>query len=438
MDDTIQSPMPAPQRGGRSRAASPPPCRRRACCSRCSRRLTPASSRSRRRTARASLRPRRRAAPVPRRAAMLVLARLAASPARSSRAATSPSPRAYMDGRWDTPDLAALLTRARGQPTGAGARVLRRCVAARAVPREALAQRQHAGGRRSATSSPTTTSATISTRLWLDATMTYSSALFGGRSKRPLAAAQRAKYHRILDRARAAAGRAHSRDRLRLGRIRRNRGARRPPRDRPVAVRRADGVRARASRARRPRRPRRRSGCRIIATCAAPTTASRRSRCSRPSASATGPRTSAPSVTRSARAAAPASRPSPSPTRASSATGRNPTSSSSTSFPAACWPRRRDSPPSRGAAGPRARARAHLRPRLRGDAQRWLAAFDANAASDPCAGLRRALHPLLALLPRVLRRGLRDRDDRCRPVHVRRALTADVVRRVRGWRSRWR
>ncbi len=33
---------------------------------------------------------------------------------------------AYMDGRWDTPDLTALLTRARGQPAGAGARVLRR------------------------------------------------------------------------------------------------------------------------------------------------------------------------------------------------------------------------------------------------------------------------------------------------------------------------
>ena len=40
------------------------------------------------------------------------------------------------------------------------------------------------------------------------------------------------------------------------------------------------------------------------------------------------------------------------------------------------------------------------------------------------AGLRRAIHPLLAVLSRLLHRGLRERIDRCRAIHARRALTA--------------
>ena len=78
--------------------------------------------------------------------------------------------------------------------------------------------------------------------------MTYSSALFGG--DRGAAARRRAagQVRAHPRRARAAAGRAHPRDRLRLGRLRRSRRARRLPRDRAVAVRRADRVRARAHR----------------------------------------------------------------------------------------------------------------------------------------------------------------------------------------------
>ena len=227
--------------------------------------------------------------------------------------------------------------------------------------------------------------------------------------RRSLAAAQQAKYDAHARRARAAAGRAHPRDRLRLGRLRRDRGARRLPRHRHSRC--------------PTRRPRTRASaspragladrvdaarCRTTATCAAPTTASRRSRCSRRSASATGPRTSAPARRAARPAAAPASRRSPSPTTASSATARSPTSSSSTSFPAACSPRRRASSTRRSAAGLALARRARVRPRLRGDARSAGSRRSTrNAAGDPRAGLRRALHPLLALLPRLLRRRLR-------------------------------
>ena len=61
--------------------------------------------------------------------------------------------------------------------------------------------------------------------LWLDPTMTYSSALYDGDEGKPLEAAQTAKYERILTQLGARPGRQHPRDRLRLGRLRRDGGA---------------------------------------------------------------------------------------------------------------------------------------------------------------------------------------------------------------------
>ena len=215
----------------------------------------------------------------------------------------------------------------------------------------------------------------------------------------------------------AAAGRAHPRDRLRLGRLRRGRRARRLPRDRAVAVRRADRLRARAA----SRAPGSATACDFRLQdyrdeTRHATTASRRSRCSRRSARSGGRRTSA-----RVRDALRARRPRVHPDdhhrrrRASSATARSPTSSSSTSFPggmlaspsrfraeAACAP------------GSRSRNVRDFGPDYAETLRRWLAAFDARRRRHPRAGLRRALHPLLALLPRLLRRRLRQRLDRCR------------------------
>ena len=57
---------------------------------------------------------------------------------------------------------------------------------------------------------------------WLDPSMTYSSALFAS-GNQSLEEAQRAKYHRIADMAGVSRGRLRARDRLRLGRLRRDR-----------------------------------------------------------------------------------------------------------------------------------------------------------------------------------------------------------------------
>ena len=62
--------------------------------------------------------------------------------------------------------------------------------------------------------------------LWLDPSMTYSSAMFAGRRRRSRSKqAQRAKLAAILDRTGDGAGRFDPRDRLRLGIVRRGRGA---------------------------------------------------------------------------------------------------------------------------------------------------------------------------------------------------------------------
>ena len=84
--------------------------------------------------------------------------------------------------------------------------------------------------------------------LWLDDTMTYSSALFDGTPAQSLADAQRAKYRRLLERTadrRRECERA--RNRLRLGRLRRTRRTRgERARDRPSRCRRNNAAYAQA------------------------------------------------------------------------------------------------------------------------------------------------------------------------------------------------
>jgi len=104
---------------------------------------------------------------------------------------------AWMDGRWDTPDLPALLTvLARNQAA------LERAFYGHAWQR-ALFRLRHwlnANSRRQAKRNIVAhyDLGNDFYRLWLDPTMTYSSALFGGDFAQPLATAQQAKYARIL------------------------------------------------------------------------------------------------------------------------------------------------------------------------------------------------------------------------------------------------
>ena len=93
--------------------------------------------------------------------------------------------------------------------------------AARSTPADdrAPAPAQHARGRAVGTSRPTTTSATTSIGLFLDETMTYSSAVFDS-PEQSLADAQRNKYRRIAERAGLRRRRARPGDRMRLGRLR--------------------------------------------------------------------------------------------------------------------------------------------------------------------------------------------------------------------------
>jgi cyclopropane-fatty-acyl-phospholipid synthase len=105
---------------------------------------------------------------------------------------------AYMDGRWDTPDLVALLTvLARNQ------QALQRAFYGKAWQR-ALLRLRHWLNSNSKRQAKRNIVAHYDLgndfyRLWLDPTMTYSSALFAGDSSQPLADAQQAKYRRILD-----------------------------------------------------------------------------------------------------------------------------------------------------------------------------------------------------------------------------------------------
>jgi cyclopropane-fatty-acyl-phospholipid synthase len=104
---------------------------------------------------------------------------------------------AYMDGRWDTPDLTALLTLlAANQPA------LERTFYGDAL-RRAIFRVKHwlnANTRRQAKRNIVAhyDLGNEFYRLWLDESMTYSSALFGADRGAPLVDAQRAKYERIL------------------------------------------------------------------------------------------------------------------------------------------------------------------------------------------------------------------------------------------------
>ena len=104
---------------------------------------------------------------------------------------------AWIDGRWDTPDLPALLTVfAHNQPA------LERAFYGHAWQR-ALFRFRHWLNANSKRRAKRNIVAHYDLgnefyRLWLDPTMTYSSALFGGDFAQPLASAQQAKYDRIL------------------------------------------------------------------------------------------------------------------------------------------------------------------------------------------------------------------------------------------------
>jgi cyclopropane-fatty-acyl-phospholipid synthase len=104
---------------------------------------------------------------------------------------------AYMDGRWDTSDLGALLTvLAHNQPA------LERAFYGRAW-QQALFRLKHwlnANSKRQARKNIVAhyDLGNDFYRLWLDPSMTYSAAWFGGDAQRDFVAAQTAKYERIL------------------------------------------------------------------------------------------------------------------------------------------------------------------------------------------------------------------------------------------------
>ena len=104
---------------------------------------------------------------------------------------------AWMDDRWDTPDLPALLTVLAHNQVA-----LEQAFYGRAFM-QALFRLRHFLNANSKRRAKHNIVAHYDLgndfyRLWLDPTMTYSSALFGGDLAQPLAAAQQAKYERIL------------------------------------------------------------------------------------------------------------------------------------------------------------------------------------------------------------------------------------------------
>jgi cyclopropane-fatty-acyl-phospholipid synthase len=105
---------------------------------------------------------------------------------------------AYMAGAWDTPDLAQLLT-----VLAANQAALEQAFYGNVVTRTLLRLRHllksntRRGARRNITAHYDLGNEFYS--LWLDDTMTYSSAWFGGDRTQPLANAQHAKYQRMLD-----------------------------------------------------------------------------------------------------------------------------------------------------------------------------------------------------------------------------------------------
>ena len=111
----------------------------------------------------------------------------------------------YMAGEWDAPDLVRVLELLAANEA-ALARLARRSWWRRQLLR--LAHLRHdntrRGARRNIHAHYDLGNAFYA--LWLDPTMTYSSALYDGDSSRPLDQAQRAKYERILDRLGARQG----------------------------------------------------------------------------------------------------------------------------------------------------------------------------------------------------------------------------------------
>ncbi len=105
---------------------------------------------------------------------------------------------AYIDGRWETDDLRALLdvvvaNRKAMESLFFGNPVMRAVNRLRHL----LRRNSRAGAKRNIHAHYDIGNAFY--RLWLDETMTYSSALFGNGGQRTLADAQRAKYDRMID-----------------------------------------------------------------------------------------------------------------------------------------------------------------------------------------------------------------------------------------------
>jgi cyclopropane-fatty-acyl-phospholipid synthase len=112
---------------------------------------------------------------------------------------------AYLDGLWDSPDVAALLAlfvRNREVLKKAVYGASHRLLAARL--RHLLNRNSRAGSRRNIMAHYDLGNDFY--RRWLDGSMSYSSALFEGKKARSLEAAQEAKYRRILDRLSAEPG----------------------------------------------------------------------------------------------------------------------------------------------------------------------------------------------------------------------------------------
>jgi cyclopropane-fatty-acyl-phospholipid synthase len=245
----------------------------------------------------------------------------------------------YMEGRWDTPDLTQLLT-----VLAANQSSLERAFYGHWWSRSLLRLKHflNANTKRQARRNILAhyDLGNDFYRLWLDPSMTYSSALFGGRFEQPLLVAQQAKYARLLDELRLPpAGRileigcgwgGFAQTAARAGHhvtgISLSDAQTEYARSRLTGAGLADRADLRIQDYRDVREAY--DGIASIEMFEAV-------------GERWWPRISAPCATRSPRAAARASRRSRSPTRASSATGRSRTSSSSTSFRAACWPRPR-------------------------------------------------------------------------------------------------
>lgn len=112
---------------------------------------------------------------------------------------------AYLDGLWDSPDPTAVLTLLAANRDALKRAIYgswRRLLAARI--RHWLNRNSRAGSRRNIMAHYDLGNDFYS--LWLDPTMSYSSALYGNTGEVSLEAAQRAKYDRILDRLGAKSG----------------------------------------------------------------------------------------------------------------------------------------------------------------------------------------------------------------------------------------